>query len=193
MGTHARTPDATVEENLGEIKAWELATLHARSRAEQLSDWIAATAARGPVMMGHAIWFAGWLSVNLGFVPRLRPFDPFPFPLLTMIVSLEAIFLALFVLASQNHLAHQSDKRSHLDLQIDLLSEREMTLMLQLVRDIASHLEVKTSVTPEQLRDLARKTDIHKLTHRMEELTDDPSATFDATHRSRRSRNPGTR
>jgi uncharacterized membrane protein len=177
--------DSTVEENLEEIKAWELATLHARTRAEQLSDWIAATAARGPVMIAHVIWFAGWISVNLGFVPRVRPFDPFPFSFLTMVVSLEAIFLALFVLASQNHLAHQSDKRSHLDLQIDLLSEREMTAMLQLLRDIATHLDVKTSVTPQQLHDLARKTDIHKLTHRLEELTDDPSATFDTMHKKR--------
>ena len=68
----------------------------------------------------------------------IRPFDPFPFPFLTMTVSLEAIFLALFVLASQNRLTRQADKRSHLDLQIDLLAEREMTAVLQLLQDIAS-------------------------------------------------------
>ena len=77
-----------------------------------------------------------------------------------MTVSLEAIFLALFVLASQNRLARQADKRSHLDLQIDLLAEREMTAVLQLLQDIASHLRVQTSVTPEQLRDLMKKTDL---------------------------------
>jgi uncharacterized membrane protein len=89
-----------------------------------------------------------------------------------MTVSLEAIFLALFVLASQNRLSRQADKRSHLDLQIDLLAEREMTAVLQLLQDIASHLRVETSVTPEQLRDLMKKTDLTRLTNRMEELAE---------------------
>lgn len=87
-------------------------------------------------------------------------------------MSLEAIFLALFVLASQNRLSRQADKRSHLDLQIDLLAEREMTALLQLLQDIASHLQVPTTVTPEQLRDLMRKTDLRQLTNRMEELAE---------------------
>ena len=95
--------------------------------------------------------------MNVGLVPGFAPFDPFPFPFLTMTVSLEAIFLALFVLASQSHLARQSDQRSHLDLQIDLLAEREMTAVLQLLRDIATHLQVDTKVTPSQLRPAQRR------------------------------------
>ena len=102
----------------------------------------------------------------------VRPFDPFPFPFLTMTVSLEAIFLVLFVLASQNRLARQADKRSHLDLQIDLLAEREMTAVLQLLQNLARHLKVQTTVTPEQLRDLMMKTDLRRLTNRMEELAE---------------------
>jgi uncharacterized membrane protein len=87
-------------------------------------------------------------------------------------VSLEAIFLALFVLAGQSRLSRQSDQRSHLDLQIDLLAEREMTAVLQLLRDIATHLNVETTVTSAQLRDLVTITDIRQLTDRMAELTD---------------------
>jgi hypothetical protein len=90
-----------------------------------------------------------------------------------MTVSLEAIFLALFVLASQNRLARQADKRSHLDLQIDLLAEREMTAVLH---DIARHFEVQTNITPEQLRDLIKKTDLGHLTDRMEELAEPATA-----------------
>ena len=89
-----------------------------------------------------------------------------------MTVSLEAIFLALFVLASQNRLAHQADKRAHLDLQIDLLAEREMTAVLQLLQDIAAHLNVKTSVTPGQIHDLMQKTDVHALTTKLDDLPD---------------------
>ena len=83
---------------------------------------------------------------------------------LTMIVSLEAIFLALFVLASQNRLGKQADLRANLDLQIDLLVEREMTAVLQLLKDIASHLDVDTSVTTDKLSDLIKKTDVKRMT-----------------------------
>jgi uncharacterized membrane protein len=167
-----RSDQAALEENVQEIKAWERSFMRARSKAEQLADWIACTAASVPVLLLHVLWFGGWTAANVGRIPGVKPFDPFPFPLLTMTVSLEAIFLTLFVLASQTRLSRQADKRSHLDLQIDLLAEREMTAVLQLLQDIARHLNVATCVTPEQLRDLARKTDLHSLTRRMEELAE---------------------
>lgn len=167
------TPESSaVEENVQDIKRWERAILLARSKAEQVSDWIACTAASGPVLLLHVLWFGVWVTVNSGLVGHIYAFDPFPFPFLTMTVSLEAIFLALFVLASQNRLSRQADKRSHLDLQIDLLAEREMTAVLQLLQDIASHLQVRTTVTPEQLRDLMKKTDLRQLTNRMDELAE---------------------
>lgn len=163
---------SALEENVQAIKRWERAILRTRSMAQQVSDWIACTAGRGEVLALHVVWFGVWLALNAGAIPGIRPFDPFPFPFLTMTVSLEAIFLALFVLASQNRLARQADQRSHLDLQIDLLAEREMTAVLQLLQDIARHLEVRTSVTPEQLRDLMTKTDLRGLTDRMAELAE---------------------
>jgi uncharacterized membrane protein len=167
---------SALEENVQAIKRWERAILLARSRAEQVSDWIACTAGSGPVLVLHVVWFSAWVTVNAGALRSIPPFDPFPFPFLTMTVSLEAIFLALFVLASQNRLARQADKRSHLDLQVDLLAEREMTAVLQLLQDIAGHLKVQTTVTPEQLRDLMKKTDLRRLTDRMEELAEPATA-----------------
>jgi len=172
----SRDTDSALEENVEAIKSWEKAILLARSTAEQISDWIACTAASGPVLFFHVVWFAVWVTLNAGWIHGVRPFDPFPFPFLTMTVSLEAIFLALFVLASQNRLARQADKRSHLDLQIDLLAEREMTAVLQLLQDIAVHLKVKTQITPEQLRDLVKKTDLEGLTTRMDELAQPETA-----------------
>ena len=169
---------SALEENVQAIKRWEKAILLARSKAEQVSDWIVCTAGSGPVLVLHVVWFAAWVIMNVDLIRGIRPFDRFPFPFLTMTVSLEAIFLALFVLASQNRLARQADKRSHLDLQVDLLAEREMTAVLQLLQDIASHLEVRTSVTPEQLRDLMKQTDLRRLTDRMDELAA-PSAVDD--------------
>ena len=164
---HGVGAPAALEENLAVIGRWEREALHARSRTERLSDWITRTAASGAVLLVHVLWFGFWLAANTGLVPGIRPFDPFPFVLLTTIVSLEAIFLSLFVLASQSRLAEQADKRAHLDLQIDLLAEREMTVVLTLLQDLTRQLGVKVSVTPEQIRDLCKETDVHKLTRKV--------------------------
>jgi uncharacterized membrane protein len=169
-----RTPSSSsrsgipeIEENVDAIKAWDQALLLKRSRVEQFSDWITQKAAGGGSLLGHFVWFTSWIAINIGLIPGIAPFDPFPFQLLTMTVSLEAIFLALFVLASQNRMAKQSDLRANLDLQIDLLAEREMTAVLQLLTEIAGHLNVPTSVTSDQLADLVKKTDVKALAEKV--------------------------
>jgi len=166
---HPSREGPALQENIEAIKAWEQSLLHQRSSAEHFSDWITSNAARGSVLIAHVVWFASWISVNNGWIPGIAPFDPFPFPFLTMTVSLEAIFLALVVLASQNRLGQQSDKRAHLDLQINLLAEREMTAALRLLSDIAAHLNVEGTVTPAQLRDLVKNTDVHAVAAKIEE------------------------
>ena len=145
--------------------------MRARSKAEQISDWIAWTAGSGPVLVLHVVWCGVWVTVNVGVIRGVRPFDPFPFPFLTMTVLLEAIFLALFVLASQNRLARQADKHSHLDLQIHLLGEREMTAVLQLLRTLPAserrdQRDVRTVARPHE------ETELRRLTTRMEELAE---------------------
>ena len=159
---------SATEENIELVKSWEQSLLRKRTTAERLSDAITSVAASGPVLFIHLAGFAVWIVANARWIPGLQPFDPFPFPLLTMAVSLEAIFLALFVLASQNRLTRQSDRRAQLDLQIDLLAEREMTAVLQLLQDIASHLRVKTRLTPDQLQELLNKTDVEKLAEKVD-------------------------
>ena len=175
-----------LEENIEAIKSWERAAVHHRSRLEQLSDAITRIASSGPVLLFHVGWFAFWILANVNLLPGVSAFDAFPFPLLTMIVSLEAIFLSLFVLESQKRLTAQADKRENLDLQIDLLAEREMTVVLRLLQDIARHLDVPVSVTPDQIRDLVKKTDIHTLTDRMEEFPQSPAPTNKEVPPSRR-------
>ena len=166
-----------LDENVDAIRGWEEAALHSRSRAEELSEAIIRIAGSGAVLLAHVVWFGLWIVVNLHGVSFIRPFDEFPFPLLTTVVSLEAIFLSLFVLASQNRLSHQQDKRAHLDLQIDLLAEREMTVVVRLLQDIIRHLDIRPSVTAEQIRDLAKNTDIHALTDRLDEIAEPANGT----------------
>jgi uncharacterized membrane protein len=179
MGTSPARHDgehrSRLDENVEVIKRWERDALHNRSRAEQIAERVTRDAASGMVLLFHAIWFASWLLANAGMLPGVQPFDPFPFPLLTLVVSLEAIVLTLFVLSSQNRLSQQADKRAHLDLQINLLAEQEMTIVLRLLQDISAHLKAPVSVTPAQIRDLTKKTDVHAITDRLDEIQD-PSA-----------------
>jgi uncharacterized membrane protein len=96
----------------------------------------------------HAVLFAGWIVANTGWLGN-KPVDPFPFNFLTMVVSLEAIFLSTFVLVSQNRMAEVADKRADLDLQINLLAEHEVTRILKLVDAIADKLGIEGVKDPE--------------------------------------------
>jgi uncharacterized membrane protein len=80
--------NSALEENVQAIKGWEKTILLARSKTEQIADWIACTGGSGPVLIFHVLWFSGWITANVGVIPGLEPFDPFPFPFLTMTVSL---------------------------------------------------------------------------------------------------------
>jgi uncharacterized membrane protein len=81
--------------------------------------------------------------------PPSKAFDPFPFPLLTLVVSLESIFLSLFILMSQNRSSRQADERAHLDLQINLLAEHESTKALQLLKALCQHNGLNCADDPE--------------------------------------------
>ena len=125
--------------NIQAISALEQQALARRSSAEKLSDFIVSQAGRVWAIILHLAWFAIWIAWNSGRVPGLHPFDPFPFMGLSTVVSLEAIFLSLFILVSQNRASRRADERAHLDLQVNLLSEREVTKMLQLLRALCAH------------------------------------------------------
>src|SRR5262245_43097820 len=103
--------------NIREICELEKKALDRRSVGARIGDAIATQAGRMWFILAHVVWFAIWIGLNL------RPhshssFDPFPFSLLTTIVSLESIFLSLFILMSQNRSGAQAEQRNHLDLQI---------------------------------------------------------------------------
>ncbi len=89
----------------------------------------------------HLAIFGTWITVNLGWVPGVAPFDP-TFVALAMIASVEAIFLSTFVLISQNRMAAAADRRADLDLHISLLTEHELTRMAQLLDRVAGRLDV---------------------------------------------------
>ncbi len=145
------------------------ALIEARRAAERRKTWAEAVADRVTAFTGSmvSVWvhlaiFGTWIVVNSGVVPGVEPFDPFPFVMLAMGASVEAIFLTTFVLISQNRMAVMNERRADLDLQISLLSEHEVTRLITMVDGIAERLgvgsgrdadleELKRDVPPEEV------------------------------------------
>ena len=92
-------------------------------RQDRVADALTAFSGSMSFVYAHIVWFALWLLINIGVFGAALEFDPFPFGLLTLIVSLEAIFLSTFVLISQNRQTARSDVRSELDYETNVRSE----------------------------------------------------------------------
>jgi uncharacterized membrane protein len=143
-------------------------TFRARMQAERTWDEIVADFITGwsgtlALVVFHLVWFVGWLLINTDHFFGVPVFDPFPFGLLTMIVSLEAIFLSLFVLISQNRESEVSDTRSEVDFQVNLHSEYEITKLINMVSDICEKLGIEYKEDKE-LEGLKSAFDTEKLT-----------------------------
>jgi len=110
-----------------------------RGTVEVIADALNNITASTPYLVFHVAWFAIWIPWNLGWFGFI-PFDPFPFGLLTMIVSLEAIFLSIFVLMAQKRESAIAELREELALQVNLRIEEESTKVLQLVAGLYTRL-----------------------------------------------------
>lgn len=86
-----------------------------------------------------------WVLLNAGPLQLARPFDPYPFALLSVVLSGEAVLLTSFVLIRQSMIDLQSERRNHLDLQINMLAEEEVTTIVNLLRGVAAKLDVDLS------------------------------------------------
>jgi uncharacterized membrane protein len=98
-----------------------------------------------------------------------RPFDPFPFSLLGVIVAVEAVILSSFILMRQNRMMRRGDRRDHLNLQVDLLAEKEITKVLQMVRAICGHLGLQNITADKEIRELSENTSVESLSQILED------------------------
>lgn len=131
------------------IRSFEAKELRKRPFIVKIADSLTSFFGSLTFLGFNAFIFTIWLLINTGTIPIIPIFDPFPFILLTMIVSLEAIFLTVIVLLSQNRQGLVNSLREELDLQVNLLSERELTKTLSLLSDIHRHLGIKRDADPE--------------------------------------------
>lgn len=167
-GSHIATADP-MDYNVEAIAKLELKELHRRSSGEKVSDFFVSLMGSMPFLIFHVVWFGAWFAINLNAVPGVRAFDPFPFGILTLIVSSEGVFLAIFILISQNRMTRQSDKRAHLDLQVSMLAEQEMTMMLRMQRKICEHLGIEVDNVRKEAEQLLEETDVNRLVATLED------------------------
>lgn len=145
-----------LERNIHTLAYLRLQASRARGLQERLADTITTFSGRMVFVYVHIIWFGLWILLNTGRL-GIPPFDPFPYGLLTMIVSLEAIFLSTFVLISQNRLSEEAEGRANLSLQIGMLTEHETTRILQMLDAIQDKLGIENHEDSE-LADLEMET-----------------------------------
>ena len=158
-------PDAaprTVQDNIQTIIRLEHEQSLSRSLGDRVGDVIGTFAGTVTFVVLHLVLFAGWATVNAG-VFGLPRFDPYPFNLLTMIVSMEGVLLSTFVLIKQNRMGARADRRNHLDLQINLLTEKEVTKVIQMLEVISTHLGVEAEAVDAETRELGHVTAVDEL------------------------------
>ena len=119
-----------------------------RSDMEVLADRMIEFASSTPFLVVHAIIFVAWILWNIPGMP-VPQFDPYPYGMLTTIVSLEAIFLSIFVLMTQSRESRIGELREELTLQVNLRIEEEMTKTLHLVAGLYARLGLKMADDPE--------------------------------------------
>ncbi|MDB5203919.1 MAG: hypothetical protein JWQ27_3328 [Ferruginibacter sp.] len=169
----AAMAEGAVQKNINTILDMEKGAVNSRSAAERVADKTTKFAGSTPFIIIHAVWFIFWITVNENLVPGIKPFDPYPFSFLTLVVSLEAIFLTLLVLMSQNRMTKEADKRAHLDLQINMLDEQETTMILRIVKNISTHLGLQDE-HHESIEELVQETDVTHVAKTLDEKTMTP-------------------
>lgn len=132
-----------MRKNIAAVMKAQRQVTEARTTQGRIADAITTFSGSMAFVYIHTIWFGLWILLNVGLIhiPHVSEFDPFPFGLLTLIVSLEAIFLSTFVLISQNRLAQASERRAELDLQVNLLAEQKATKVLEMLDQMARELD----------------------------------------------------
>lgn len=144
--SNPKTVEELTQKNIETIHQLEAAAKEKQTRTERIARIVANFCGSMTFVWFHVIWFGGWIIVNM--MPGVHHFDEFPFTFLTLVVSLEAIFLSTFILISQNQETRLSERNNQLDLQINLLTEQENTKILNILKQIAQKLDLEIEGDP---------------------------------------------
>jgi uncharacterized membrane protein len=155
--------------NIQAIARLEQEALTRRTITEKFSDAVVKAVGNTFFLRLNLTLVLGWLAMNFRLFSGTRVFDPFPFGILALVVSSESVFLTIFVLISQNRMARAAERRSHLDLQVGMLAEQELTTMLQMLQSLCEHSGVDVKSSSQQVEEFKDATDVRKLATELDE------------------------
>ena len=155
--------------NIDAIAKLEHDALARRTLTERASDVITKLVGNVGFLIAQLVLISGWCLVNLHVIPGFNAFDPFPFGVLALVVSSESVFLMTFVLISQSRMARQAERRSHLDLQVGMLSEQDLTTALQMLQKLCQHMGVNVDSSKQEVQSFSKTTDVCKLASELED------------------------
>jgi uncharacterized membrane protein len=158
----------TAKRNIAAIAQLEQQVLSQRSKAEHVGGAVARFFGSLRFILVEFLFVAAWVAVNTGMIAGKSPFDPYPFPLLSLIVGVEFIFLTTFVLVNQKHQMRRAEQWSHLHLQISMLTEQEVTKSMQMLRSICEELALDKLTGDAEMSELAENTAISALANEIE-------------------------
>lgn len=149
------------------FKSYEARAIRKRSLAVRFADDLTSFFGSIPFLTINGVIFILWILINTGKVPLIAPYDPFPFPMLTTVVSLEAIILTVIVLMSQNRQSLISSLREEMDMHVNLIAEREITKALKLLNELLQEKGIK--LKDEELEEMLKEIDASYLERKLEE------------------------
>ena len=158
-----------LQENIDMIARHERDFLERRTKAERLGDTVASGVGSLKFVVAHALIFIAWMAVNTFHIAGIPHFDSAPFELLALIFAFEAIMLSSFVLMRQSRMARRADERDHLELQVLLLTEKEITAVLSLCRSIAHHIGLRDEAAQPAVAKLSEETPIDEMAQTIRE------------------------
>jgi uncharacterized membrane protein len=162
----------TAKRNIETIAQIEQALLRKRNMAERMGESVAHFFGSLGFIAAHILFFTLWIIINTGKMPRIRPFDPFPFSFLSLIVGIEFIFLTTFVLLNQKYQIRREEQWSHLHLQLSMLTEQEVTRTVQMLSAISHKLGIHGAVTDNELDEMKKPTSITAFVGEIEKARD---------------------
>ena len=157
----------TAKKNVETIARVEQQLVGRRTRMDRIGDGIARFFGTLRFIVAHVLFFTGWFALNLDFLPNIQPFDPYPFPFLGLIVGIEFIFLTTFVLINQNLQSRREEQWAHLNLQLAMLAEHEVTKNMQMLHLICRHLGLEQPTGDREVEELAQATPVTSLVEKI--------------------------
>jgi uncharacterized membrane protein len=142
------------------------------SPTDRISEAIGSFAGTNYFILLQLACVSVWVLINTGALRVVSAFDPYPFPLLATLLALEGVLLAAFVLISQKRMSQRAEQRSHLDLQINLLAEKEVTKVIQLLQRMNRHMGLGEELADAETRELSKDTAVEGLARGLRESLD---------------------